>query len=109
GSVEDVVDASAYRIEDSIAGPVIAYRGADLPLVPLGDVVDHVASRTERPRFVIVRTALGSIACTGTHGHEHRDAVLRPVGSLLSSQTIATGAIVLEDGEVALMLNPARL
>ena len=34
---------------------------------------------------------------------------MRPVGSLLSSQTIATSAIVLENGEIALVLNPARL
>jgi chemotaxis protein histidine kinase CheA len=109
GSVEDVVDAAAYRIEDSLGGPVIAYRGNDLPIVPLGEALDRTSSRIDRPRFVVVHTGLGSIACAGSHGHEHREAVLRPVGSLLSAQTIATAAIVLEDGEVALMLNPARL
>lgn len=109
GSVEDIVDVSQYPVEDSLSGPVILYRGDNLPVVSLADVVGRASRWNQRRRFVIVRTGLGLIACADSGGHQHREAVMRPVGSLLSSQTIATSAIVLEDGEVALVLNPARL
>jgi chemotaxis protein histidine kinase CheA len=109
GSVEDVTDADAYEQQDSLSGPVISYRGQDLPVVSLPGLLDRTDRRNQHRRLVIVRTGLGLIACSGSYDHEHREAVLRPVGSLLSSQTIATSAIVLEDGGVALVLNPARL
>jgi len=109
GSIEDIVDASQYPVEDSLSGPVILYRGENVPVVSLAEVVGRASRWNQRGRYVIVRTGLGLLACADSGGHEHRDAVMRPVGSLLSSQTIATSAIVLEDGEVALVLNPARL
>lgn len=109
GSVEDVADAQAYEHQDSLFGPVISYRGDDLPVVSLPTVLGRTDRRNQRKRLVIVRTGLGPIACAGSYDHEHREAVVRPVGSLLSSQTIATSAIVLEDGGIALVLNPARL
>jgi chemotaxis protein histidine kinase CheA len=109
GSVEDIVDVDQYPVEDSLGGPIISYRGQDLPVVSLAGVVGRTSRWNQRRRFVIVRTGLGLIACSDSGSHEHREAVMRPVGSLLSSQTIATSAIVLEDGEVALVLNPARL
>lgn len=109
GSIEDVVDVSLHPVEDSLSGPVILYRGDNLPVISLADVVGRTSRWNQRRRFIIVRTSLGLIACADSGEHEHRDAVMRPVGNLLSSQTIATSAILLEDGEVALVLNPARL
>jgi chemotaxis protein histidine kinase CheA/ActR/RegA family two-component response regulator len=109
GSIEDVVDVSLHAVEDSLSGPVILYRGENLPVISLADVVGRTSRWNQRRRFIIVRTGLGLIACADSGEHEHREAVMRPVGNLLSSQTIATSAILLEDGEVALVLNPARL
>jgi chemotaxis protein histidine kinase CheA/CheY-like chemotaxis protein len=109
GSVEAIVDAHQYKLEDGLSGPVIAYRDVDIPVVSLPDLLARRTWSADRRRLVIVRTGFGLIACAGGRDHEHRDAVMRPVGSLLSSQTIATSAIVLENGEIALVLNPARL
>jgi chemotaxis protein histidine kinase CheA len=109
GSVEAIVDAHEYRLEDGLTGPVISYRDADIPVLSLADLLSRRTWNGERRRLVIVRTGFGLIACAGGRDHEHREAVMRPVGSLLSSQTIATSAIVLENGEIALVLNPARL
>jgi len=108
-SVEDIIDGEAHRVEDSFTGPVVSFRGADLPVVSLPDLLGRPGVRAQRRRLVIVRSGFGLIACTGSAEHEHREAVLRPAGSLLSSQSATTAAIVLEDGAVALVLNPARL
>jgi chemotaxis protein histidine kinase CheA len=108
-SVEDIVDGQEYRFEDSFAGQVISYRGSDIPVVSLPALLGRTSQWNQRRRLAIVRTGLGLIACSGSRDHEHREAVMRPAGTLLSSQTVATAAIVLEDGELALVLNPARL
>jgi chemotaxis protein histidine kinase CheA/CheY-like chemotaxis protein len=109
GSVEAIVDAHEYKLEDGLSGPVISYRDVDIPVVSLPELLARRTWSADRRRLVIVRTGFGLIACAGGRDHEHREAVMRPVGSLLSSQTIATSAIVLENGEIALVLNPARL
>lgn len=109
GSVEDVVSAHEFEFDDALAGPVIVYRGANVPVLDLARTLDKVGTFTDRPRLMLVRTGLGLVACSGSQGHEHRDVVLRPAGSLLSAQQAVTAAIALEGGEVALVLNPARL
>lgn len=101
---------------NSIDGPAVRYEDSIVPLIALEPVLGESpgAMDSRRAARVIIaryggrheaRPGNGMVALTGSHSHLQREAVLKPVGTLLREDKLIVAGLGLEDGSVALVLN----
>jgi two-component system, chemotaxis family, sensor kinase CheA len=102
-----------YPTTTSIDGPALHYKGGLVPLVALepllGEAPLSSPDALRGQRVIIVRQGTQHIGLTGSHDHMQREAVLKPVGAMLRDDKLISAGLALEDGSVALVINPAEL
>lgn len=110
-SLVAIVDMDDYQQVESIDGPALQYEEGLLPLIDLERVLGEPSDyRDEEKRRVII-TRHGSllIGLNGSYHHLQREAVLKPVGNMLRDDKLISAGLALEDGSVALVLNPSEV
>jgi two-component system, chemotaxis family, sensor kinase CheA len=109
GWVQRFVRIEPHRVQN-VGGRSLLHVGDEtIPLVSLGEVLNGPAQRPE-PRAAIVVDALGSsLAFAVDELLEERDLVFRSLGARLSGVRHVSGAAILGDGSIALILRGTAL
>lgn len=85
-------------------------RGALLPLVDVGGVLDAAVEETqERLRVVVVGDGSQRVGLVVDEIGDPAEIVVKPLGTLLSGITELAGATVMGDGRIAYILDVTRL
>ncbi len=110
-AIEELDD---YPMAISIDGPALRYKAGPLiPLIALEPVLGEPRYDSKhgrrRTRVVIVRHGSALIGLTGSYNHLQREAVLKSAGTMFSDDQLITAGLALEDGSVALVLNPGEI
>jgi two-component system, chemotaxis family, sensor kinase CheA len=102
-----------YPITTSIEGPALHYKAGLVPLVALEQLLGEAPlsspDSVRGERVIIVRHGAQELGLTGSYNHLQREAVLKPVGAMLRDDKLISAGLALEDGSVALVINPAEL
>ena len=107
-----IVDADDYQQVESIDGPALQYEEGLLPVVDLETVLGEPKRETsedDKSRVIITRHGSLLIGLKGSYNHLQREAVLKPVGNMLRDDKLISAGLALEDGSVALVLNPGEV
>lgn len=107
-----IVDVDDYRQVLSMDGPALQYEEGLLPLVDLERVLGEESDSRDdgaKRRVIVARHGSVLIGLMGSHDHLQREAVLKPVGNMLRDDKLITAGLALEDGSVALVLNPSEV
>ncbi len=111
-TIEGVVRVSPYELEEYYRdnGPRFEYAGQQYDLSYLGEFVGHrnnlQAQNQAMPLPVIlIRTAEGSVALQVDDITSSREIVVKPLGSQLGAMPGLSGATILGDGRVVLILD----
>jgi two-component system chemotaxis sensor kinase CheA len=110
-AVECCLDAAAVELVNKKAnsGECISYQGQWIPLVRLGRTLGLPESLVERESAIVVRTSGELVAfCVDRLGGEQQ-TVVRTLGPMFQSIQSVSGATVLGNGEVALLLDIPRV
>lgn len=93
--------------------PTIHLRGATLPVIPLarllGYPTDPTLQETSSLPMVVIESAGESSAVVVSDVLQKLEAVLKPLGPLLSEARYVSGGTILSDGRVVPVLDPAQL
>ncbi|MFV9507078.1 MAG: hybrid sensor histidine kinase/response regulator [Oscillochloridaceae bacterium umkhey_bin13] len=93
--------------------PTIAYDGRTVAVLPLAELIDVEApspfSRRERAPAIMAGSHQRPLALLVDALLDEREAVVKPLGSLLAGQRRYGGAVQLGDGSLVLLLNPIFL
>jgi len=114
-SIEGVVQVMGQSIVDNLSSdhPVIEYGGKEYGLYPLASVLERVAVRpfeTEQPLPIILAQAGNySAAFVADELLGNREVVVKSIGTFLSNVTGISGATILGDGDVVLILDTVGL
>ena len=111
-SLVAVVDMDDYQQVESIDGPALQYEEGLLPLIDLERVLDEPKrppTEDDKRRVIITRHGSLLIGLDGSYNHLQREAVLKPVGNMLRDDKLISAGLALEDGSVALVLNPSEV
>lgn len=111
-SLVAIVDMDDYQQVESIDGPALQYEEGLLPLIDLERVLGEKPMTREgedKRRVVITRHGSLLIGLNGSYHHLQREAVLKPVGNMLRDDKLISAGLALEDGSVALVLNPSEV
>jgi two-component system chemotaxis sensor kinase CheA len=109
--VERCLDAPAVSLVDAPGGGAdcIRYQGRLVPLLALGRALGYANKGQGRQPAVVVRSGNELIAFrVDALGGEHQ-TVVRPLGPMFASIQPVSGATVLGNGEVALLLDVPRV
>jgi two-component system chemotaxis sensor kinase CheA len=88
----------------------IELRGHSIPLADLGQIVGAAASDLpERPQAVIVASSGRRVAALCDRIVEEQEAIVKSLGPLLGGVSGYLGAAIMDDGGIALILDPAFL
>jgi len=121
GSVLAVVDSEYHEKVEDVTGAKLRYSGDLIPLVSLPDSLSESGDgeaasdaddgeRYQSERYIITATGGGGlIALSGATHQRPRDAVLIPLERLQRQRHPVSAGFMLEDGSIALVLNPADL
>jgi len=118
-----VVDSEYHERVEDVGGAKLRYSGDLIPLVSLSDALAEAGDGdggAESPgdglevrlaeRYIVAATGGGGlVAFSGAVEHEPRDAVLIPLERLQRQRHPVSAGFMLEDGSIALVLNPAEL
>lgn len=103
----------AHAVTDTVTlggRPSLALRGATVPLVDLAALIGSQASPLpDRPTALLLTTGGAPIAAMCDRVLGEREVVVKALGPLLAQVAGYLGAAILEDGRVALVLDPAVL
>jgi two-component system chemotaxis sensor kinase CheA len=106
--VEEVLPIDGAAIDSSGESPMLAWRGEQLPMAPLGDLVG--ATDDQPPKHILVIShRVGSVAITVRSVDGIREVAAKELGPLLAGPSHITGAALLGGGEVVLVLDAAAL
>ncbi len=100
-------EASSPAFERVLAAPVFRLRGSVLPIVDLGRMFGATAGTHERDKItlVIVQDGDRRIAFVVDAVADTEQVVVKPCGALLDRLAMYSGATILGDGEIALILD----
>lgn len=111
-----IVETSSCRLSDisTIEGrPVVLFRGAVLPLIRMSDVFpssDSPADRTmDETVLVVVRTGAHLIGLAVDSLIGEQEVVIKSLGSFFGQIEGISGATLLGDGRIALIVDVSRL
>lgn len=99
------------RIETLLNIPVYRLRGQILPLINLASVLQLApsAATTDLIHFVVITTEGYRFGLIVDHIEDTQDIVVKPLGKQLKSLKLFSGATVLGDGNVSLILDIPEL
>lgn len=107
-----IIDFDDYHQVQSIDGPALQYDEGLLPIVDLEQLLNeepHELEEDEQQRVLVTRHGTMLIGLKGSYNHLQREAVLKPVGSMLREDKLISAGVALEDGSVALVLNSGEV
>ncbi|MBV9510395.1 MAG: chemotaxis protein CheA [Caulobacteraceae bacterium] len=108
--VAETVRLAAARISPIRAGHAFDWRGRTVPLAPLSALVGGPESLGPGDQRVLVAPAAGGFVGLAVDGVSDRlDLAVRPLDGLLAGVPGLTGAAVLQNGEVLMVLDPEAL
>lgn len=103
--VERFIRVAPERVTTVQGRPMLLTDGAPLALVSFAEVVGLDAERRDPPRFAIAIDALGKpLALAVDELLDERDLSFRPLGRRLRGARYVSGAAILGDGSLALVL-----
>jgi two-component system chemotaxis sensor kinase CheA len=108
-SVVECIDLPKGQRPHSDGRGIINLRGQTLPFVRLRSVLDLGDRASSREQVVVVRTAQGiaGLAVDVVYGESH--TVIKPLGTRLPRLSGLTGATIMGNGRVALILDVSAL
>lgn len=110
-SIQTIEDISPSEIKTVQAKEVINLRGSVIPLVRLNTVLDVTSTKTEDESMVVVIVKKGDkmagLVVDNLMGQQ--EIVIKSLGKYISKSKIISGATILGDGEVALILDTNAL
>jgi chemotaxis protein histidine kinase CheA len=110
--VVTIIDAANTPIVDSVYGRSIRYTEQLIPIVELDELLGAPAPAGDdrgAARLVIAQSGPTLVALAGSRDHFQREAVLKSVRQFLEHDRLTSAGLVLEDGSLALVLNPVEL
>ncbi|MBI2373157.1 MAG: response regulator [Deltaproteobacteria bacterium] len=109
-SVVEVLELRGLEPVESLGRQWVTIRAQPTPIVPIGRALFGVDRPDARGRIVLVVSYSGvRVALVVDEPPEEAEAVVRPLGDLMDSVHLVTGAGLFDRGEIALMLNPGEL
>ena len=109
-TIQTLEDVSNDEIKYVSGKEVIHLRGKVIPLIRLNEVLDvESSSQSESLIVVIIQKGekLAGLVVDELIGQQ--EIVIKPLGKYLNSNKLISGATILGDGEVALILDPGTL
>ncbi|MFI3176452.1 MAG: chemotaxis protein CheA [Eubacteriales bacterium] len=107
GAIQIIEDINPAEIKTVQSKEVINLRGNVVPIVRLNDVLDIEESETESDNLVVVIVKKGDklagIVVDELTGQQ--EIVIKPLGKYINKCKLISGATILGDGEVALILD----
>jgi two-component system chemotaxis sensor kinase CheA len=104
------VGAEVYAIPMGYVEEVLELGAADgLPLVRLGDRLSVPGATTDATAVVVVRTPTTRVGLVVEHVIGKHEITVKPLSRFLGDIRHLTGAAPLDDGRVALILDPGHL
>lgn len=111
-SVVTVVDAHHFPVIDTIHGPSVRFEERLIPILAVDELLGETGTElvgNVQVRLVILRTAGGMAALSGTTEHIEREAVMKAAGPVLDRDPVVRAVVPLEDGSLALVLKASEL
>ena len=110
-AIEELDD---YPLAASIDGPALRYKdGMLVPLVAmeplLGEPRHDSRQGRRRSRVIIAQQGAVTVGLTGSYRHLQREAVLKSASHLFRDNGLITAGLALEDGSIALVINPGEM
>jgi two-component system chemotaxis sensor kinase CheA len=108
-SVLEAVSIGAQDLYTVTGRPILAVRKHTYPLVQIGDLLEGPGAATASPYAVLTRTQSGVVALgiSGILGEQ--EIVIKELGSYIGQVPGITGAAVMGDGKLALIVDPSSL
>lgn len=111
GSIQTLEDIDPNEIEHVQAKEVINLRGTVIPLIRLNEVLDNESTKSpdENLLVIIVKKGdkLAGLVVDEVMGQQ--EIVIKSLGKYINKQKIISGATILGDGEIALILDTNAL
>ena len=109
-----IEELDEYPIAASVDGPALRYKeGPLVPLIAMEPILSEPRFDTRhgrrRTRVIIARQGSMMFGLTGSYNHIQREAVLKSASSMFSDDGLISAGLALEDGSVALVLNPGEI
>ncbi|HHZ13073.1 MAG: chemotaxis protein CheA [Caldicoprobacterales bacterium] len=107
-SIQEILDISVFMIKKFESQETIQYNGRLLPLVRLDEVLDANTTRKQQAqnmKVVVVKKGDRQFALSIGNLIGQQDIVIKTLGKYLSSIKMISGATILGDGRVALILD----
>ena len=111
GSITTIEDIEASEIKLVQAKEVIQLRGSVIPLIRLNKVLDVESTKDKNENLVVVIVKKGD-NLAGLVVDEligQQEIVIKSLGKYINSSRIISGATILGDGEVALIIDANTL
>lgn len=111
GSIQTIEDIPASDVKFVQAKEVIQLRGSVIPLIRLSDVLEVESERTpdENLTVVIVKKGDNQAGLVVDELMGQQEIVIKSLGKYINCSRIISGATILGDGEVALILDANAL
>lgn len=108
-SVLEAVSIEAPDVYTVTGRPMLAVRQRTYPLVQIGNLLEGPGAATASPYAVLTRTQSGVVALgiSGIVGEQ--EIVIKELGSYIGQVPGITGAAVMGDGKLALIVDPSSL
>ena len=107
-SIQEIIDISRSTIKKFEDQETIPYNGILLPLIRLEEALDTdtiSGQQDQNMKVVVIRRGDRQIALSIGNLIGQQDIVIKPLGKYLSNIRIISGATILGDGRVALILD----
>lgn len=111
-SIMETTIVKRSQIHNIHGNAMIEFRGAIIPVVSLAELVespDYDDKREEECEAVVIRKGDKWAAVLVDDFIGQSDIVLKPLGKYLSGYSVISGATILGDGQVALIIDPNAL
>jgi Chemotaxis protein histidine kinase and related kinases len=111
-SIMETTIIKRSQIHNIHGNAMIEFRGAIIPVVSLAELVDspdYDDKREEECEAIIIRKGDKWAAVLVDDFLGQSDIVLKPLGKYLSGYSVISGATILGDGQVALIIDPNAL
>ena len=107
GAIERIILLTPETIQSGGGRENVIFENKPIPLFRLGRLFGLSGSESNTCPTLILSIANQRTAFAVERVIDEREVVLKPLGQLLSRSELASGATVLPDGQVALVLDPA--
>ena len=105
----ECVELTAQDIRDAHGKQIASVRGELIPYIRLSQYFGMEAARPDREQFMLVETEHGHYGFVVDQVLGDHQTVIKNLGRLYRNVQVVSGATILGNGTVALILDPHRL